>query len=68
MNIWLGYIATDQEAKYALNDPISNCSVPYSDFKFRILKYIHSLWQTRWNEQENNTLREVQPLIGKKYM
>jgi hypothetical protein len=29
----------DQEAKDALDDPISNCSIPFSDLKPYIMKY-----------------------------
>jgi hypothetical protein len=34
----------DQEANDAFDDPISNCSVPYTDLKPSIMKYILKLW------------------------
>jgi hypothetical protein len=35
----------DLEAKNALDDPVSNCSIPYTDFKPLIMKYILKRWQ-----------------------
>ena len=35
-----GNTVVDQQAKNALVDPVSNCSIPYSDFKPFIMKYI----------------------------
>ena len=35
-----GNIVVDQEAKNALDDPVSNCSIPYIDFKPLIMTYI----------------------------
>jgi hypothetical protein len=29
----------DHEANNALDDPVSNCSIPYADFKTCIMKY-----------------------------
>jgi hypothetical protein len=34
------YTVVDHEAKDALDDTISNCSIPYTDFKAFIMKYI----------------------------
>jgi hypothetical protein len=35
-----GNTVVDQETNDALDDPISNCSIPYTDFKPFIIKYI----------------------------
>ena len=35
-----GNTVVDQEAKNALDDPVSNCSIPYTDFKPLIMTYI----------------------------
>jgi hypothetical protein len=37
----------DQEAKNALDDPVSNCSIPYTDFKPFIMKYILKHWHLK---------------------
>jgi hypothetical protein len=34
-----------------LDNPVSNCSIPYSDIKPFILKYILKRWQDSWNQQ-----------------
>ena len=38
-----GNTVIDQEAKDALDDHISNCSIPYSDFKPFMINYILKL-------------------------
>jgi hypothetical protein len=40
-----GNTVVDQEAKSALDDHVSNCSIPYTDFKPFIMKYILKRWQ-----------------------
>ena len=40
----------DQAAKNALNDPVSNRSIPYTDFKTFIMKYILKRWQDTWDK------------------
>ena len=60
-----GNTAVDQEAKDALNDPIDNCTIPFSDFKPLILKYVTDLWQSHWDQQTSNKLFEIQPIVGK---
>ena len=42
-------------------------SVPYTDYKSLIFKYIHKLWQSQWDLQVNNKLHEIQPIIGRNY-
>jgi hypothetical protein len=40
-----GNTVVDWEAKNALDDPVSNCSIPYTDIKPFIVKYILKRWQ-----------------------
>ena len=59
-----GNTTVDQEAKDALNDPITNCQIPYTDFKFYIKQYVVKLWKNAWNELNNNKLHEIKPELG----
>jgi hypothetical protein len=38
----------DRVAKNALDDPVSDCSIPYTDIKPFIVKYILKRWQDSW--------------------
>ena len=40
-----GNTVVDREAKNALDDPVSNCSILYSDIKPFIVNYILKRWQ-----------------------
>ena len=67
-DIWFhGNTVVDQEAKDALDNTISNCSirVTCSDFKPFIMKYILKRWQDSWDEQIHNKLHELHSLVGK---
>ena len=44
-----GNTVVDQEAKNALNGPVSNCFIPYTYFKPFIVKYILKCWQDSWD-------------------
>jgi hypothetical protein len=55
----------DQEAKNALDDPVSNCSISYTDFKPLMIKYILKRWQDSWDQQIYNKLHELHSLVGK---
>jgi hypothetical protein len=46
-----GNTVVDQGAKNASDDPVSNCSIPYADFKTLIMKYILKHWQDSWDQQ-----------------
>ena len=46
-----GNTVVDREAKNALDDPVSNCSIPYTDIKPFIVKYILKRWQDSWDQQ-----------------
>ena len=60
-----GNTVVDREAKNALDDPVSNCSIPYTDFKPFIVKYILKRWQDSWEQQIDNKLHEMHSLVGK---
>jgi hypothetical protein len=60
-----GNTVVDQEAKNALDDPVSNCSIPYTDIKPFIVKYILKRWQDSWDQQIHNKLHEMHSLVGK---
>jgi ribonuclease HI len=50
-----GNTVVDWEAKNALDDPVSNCSIPYTDIKPFIVEYILKRWQDSWDQQIHNT-------------
>ena len=55
----------DREAKNALDDPVSNCSILYADFKPFILINILKRWQDSWDQKIYNKLHEVHPIVGR---
>ena len=58
-----GNEAADRAAKAALNEPVTEISIHYSDFKSSIKKYIDHLWQERWSQQTENKLYNLKPEI-----
>ena len=60
-----GNTVVNQEAKNALDDPVSNCSIPYTDFKPLIMTYILKRWQDCWDQQIYHKLHEMHSLVGK---
>ena len=60
-----GNTVVDQEAKDALDDHISHCSIPYTDFKTFIRKYILKRWQDSWDQQIYSNLHEIHSLVDK---
>jgi hypothetical protein len=48
-----------------LDDPISNCSIRYTDFKPFIVKYILKRWQDSRDQQIHSKLHEIHSLDGK---
>jgi hypothetical protein len=60
-----GNTVIDREAKNPLDEPVSHCSIPYTDIKPFIVKYILKRWQDSWDQQIHNKLREMQSLVGK---
>ena len=47
---------SDKTAKPALDKPILQIPIPYTDLKPIINKYIHDKWQQTWNSQTQNKL------------
>ena len=39
-------------------------SVPYTDYKSLIVKYVLKLWQSQWDLQINNKLHEISQKIA----
>ena len=60
-----GYTVVVQEAKDVLDKPISNSSIPYSDLKPFIMKYILKCWQDSWDQQIHSKLHEIHSLVDK---
>ena len=60
-----GKTVVDREAKNALDDPVSNCSIPYTDIKPLIVKYILKRRQDSWDQQIHNKLHEMHSPVGK---
>ena len=56
-----GNTIVDRVAKEALDDELSNCKIPYTDFKPLIRKYIFNLWNDIWSSLEQNKLHEIKP-------
>jgi hypothetical protein len=48
-----------------LDNPESNCSIPYNYFKPLIMEYILKRWQCSWDQQIYNKLHEIHSLVGK---
>jgi hypothetical protein len=48
-----------------LDDHISHCSIPYTDFKTFIRKYILKRWQDSWDQQIYSNLHEIHSLVDK---
>jgi hypothetical protein len=55
-----GNTVVDQDA---LDKPISNCSIPHTDFKPFIVKYILKRWEDSWDQQIHNKLHEIHSLV-----
>ena len=59
-----GYERADKAAKEAVNEPISNSKIPYTDLKTQIHRHIRNNWQNVWNECENSNLHAIHPILG----
>ena len=54
----------DIAAKKALQNPISDMTIPFSDFRHNISNYIKNCWQNTWNSEIHNKLHNINPRIG----
>lgn len=63
----LGNTAVDLEAKNALGDPLSNCDIPYTDFKSNIREYVFNILKNEWSKKDGNKLHEIKPNLCKPF-
>ena len=56
-----GNEAADKAAKHACN--FLNTPVPYSDIKSAVNLIIRKKWQSEWDWQSNNKLKDIKPYI-----
>ena len=54
----------DAAAKAALNQTLTIMTLPYSDFKHLVKRFIRGKWSDFWATQINNKLYSVQPTLG----
>lgn len=54
----------DTAAKLALNLKMTEHKVPYTDYRCYTNRYTRILWQHEWDDEENNKLHSVCPIIG----
>ena len=54
----------DAAAKAALNEELTIMTLPYSDFKPLVKRFIRGKWSDFWATQINNKLHSVQPTLG----
>lgn len=55
----------DLAAKSALNLKPDTINIPYTDFKPKINQLIHAKWQRQWNNNTNNKLYQIKPILEK---
>ena len=59
-----GNEAADKAAKEALNLPVADLKIPYTDFKYHINRHVKEIWQDEWQVSVNNKLHDIQPRLG----
>jgi hypothetical protein len=62
--VTIGKHVVDQEAKDAIDDPVSSYSIPYTDLKPFIMKHIVKRWQDNRDQQIHNKLHDIHSLFG----
>ena len=60
----LGNEKADRAAKAALNEPVSETKIPYTDLGARVREHIKNSWQALWDECDNNKLHAIHPVLG----
>ena len=58
----------DKAAKEALNNPIHQINIPFTDKIPQIYEFLKNKWQQEWNQQINNKFYTIQPKIGPPYL
>jgi ribonuclease HI len=58
----------DKAAKEALELPISDIKIPYTDLYGNVKAFFQNEWQIFWNEQVNNKLHYVHPIIKTRHI
>ena len=54
----------DQAAKMGQNEPLPvHYKIPYTDFLPNVKSYVKESWQERWNNQVDNKLNAITPII-----
>ena len=56
--------SADSAAKSALDLSPEVLSIPYTDLKQTISKFLHTKWQQRWDINIHNKLFQIQPTLG----
>ena len=59
-----GNTAADAAVKAALNLPVTNLAMPYSDYNFLIRTHMLNQWQELWNSETQNKLFAVEPTVN----
>ena len=54
----------DKAAKASLSQQESRIKLPFTDFKPLINQFIHSKWQTSWNNTVHDKLFSIKPSLG----
>ena len=63
-----GNTVVDQEAGDVLDNPIFNCSIPYTNCKPFIIQYILKRWQDSWDQQIHSKLQRNAFLSRQNYL
>ena len=59
----VGNERADLAAKHALDDHITEMTIPFSDFKPHIYNYLKNSWQKSWDLETNNKLHKVKSSV-----
>ena len=59
-----GNSAADTAAKAALLLPVSNLTIPHSDYNQLIRSHVLKQWQQRWNLDTQNKLHAIEPTVN----
>jgi hypothetical protein len=60
-----GRSKADSAAKQALQLPITDFKIPYTDLKASIREYVKNSWETDWNININNKLHGINSTVSK---